>query len=103
MFFGIYLADLLGVLLVKTGLLPAGSASPISGIFIAIFMGIIIRHFIGVHPIFMDGIKFALKYALRAGVIFLGLRLSLAEALKLGAWGLPLIILCISCGVFIAV
>lgn len=65
MFFGIYLADLLGVLLAKTGLLPAGSASLIFGIFIAIFMGVIIRNFIGVHPIFIDGIKFALKYALQ--------------------------------------
>lgn len=101
MLIGIYIADLLGVLLVKTGLLPAGSASPVSGIFVAILIGIVIRNFIGLHLIFTDGIKFALKYALRAGIILLGLRLSLVEALKLGAWGLPLIILCISCGLFI--
>lgn len=49
----------------------------------------------------MDGVKFSLTYALKAGIILLGLRLSLVEALKLGAWGLPLIILCISCGLFI--
>ena len=31
----------------------------------------------------------------------MGLRLSLTEALKLGAWGLPLIIACISCGLVV--
>ncbi|OZU88019.1 hypothetical protein CIL03_12845 [Virgibacillus indicus] len=98
---GVYLADLIGVLLVKVNLLPAGSASPVSGIFVAILIGIIIRNSIGLHDIFLKGVKFSLKYALRAGIILLGLRLSLAEALKLGAWGLPLIVACISCGLFV--
>lgn len=98
---GIYLADLIGILLVCIKFLPAGSASPISGIFVSILIGIIIRNSVGLHYVFIDGVKFALKYALRAGIILLGLRLSLVEALKLGAWGLPLIIICISCGLFI--
>ncbi len=98
---GIYLADLIGVLLVNINFLPAGSASPISGIFVSILIGIIVRNSIGLHQAFFDGVKFSLKYALRAGIILLGLRLSLVEALKLGAWGLPLIIICISCGLFI--
>lgn len=50
---------------------------------------------------FSEGIGFALKYALRAGIILLGLRLSLTEALKLGAWGIPLIVACISVGLFV--
>lgn len=95
---GIYGADLLGKILIQMNLLPTGSASPISGIFVAIILGIIIRNVIGLHEIFQAGVKFTLKYALRFGIILLGLRLSLAEALKLGAWGLPLIIACISCG-----
>lgn len=101
MIIGVYIAELIGILLVKADLLPAGSASPISGIFVAILIGVIIRNFIGLHQIFMDGVKFSLTYALKAGIILLGLRLSLVEALKLGAWGLPLIILCISCGLFV--
>lgn len=95
---GIYSADLLGLLLINLNILPAGSASPISGIFVAILFGIIIRNFIGLHTIFREGVSFAVKYALRAGIILLGLRLSLAEALKLGAWGIPLIMACIICG-----
>lgn len=95
---GIYLADLLGFLLIQLAILPAGSASPISGIFVAILLGILVRNTIGVNAIFMSGVQYSLKYLLRAGIILLGLRLSLAEALKLGAWGLPLIIICISSG-----
>lgn len=98
---GIYVADLLGVLFIMIDVLPDGSASPISGIFVAILLGIIIRNVIGLHGVFFQGVKFTLKYALRLGIILLGLRLSLAEALKLGAWGLPLIIACISCGLIV--
>ncbi len=95
---GIYAANLIGKLIVYLNFLPKGSASPISGIFVTILLGIIVRNTIGLPNVFIDGVKFSLKYALRAGIILLGLRLSLMEALKLGAWGLPLIIACIASG-----
>ena len=95
---GIYGADFIGYLLIKLNFLPEGTASPVSGIFVAIILGILIRNFIGLNPIFKKGAGFSVKYALKLGIILLGLRLSLAEALKLGAWGIPLIVLCISCG-----
>ena len=98
---GIYGADLIGIGLRAVGILPEGGASPISGIFVAILLGIIIRNTIGLPDVFSKGISFSLKYALRAGIILLGLRLSLTEALKLGAWGLPLIVACISVGLFV--
>ena len=98
---GIYGAQLIGVGLEKINLLPEGGASPISGIFVAILIGIIVRNFIGLHESFYSGIAFTLKYALRTGIILLGLRLSLAEAFKLGAWGLPLIVITISSGLII--
>lgn len=98
---GIYSAQLIGVLLVAVDIMPEGSGSPVSGIFTAILLGILIRNLIGLPIIFDEGINFAVKYALRAGIILLGLRLSLGEALKLGAWGIPLIIACISTGLFV--
>jgi uncharacterized integral membrane protein (TIGR00698 family) len=98
---GIYGAELIGALLLAFGILPEGSASPISGIFVAILLGIIIRNAIGLPDFFKVGIGFSVKYALRAGIILLGLRLSLTEALKLGSWGIPLIIACISAGLFV--
>jgi len=101
MLLGIYGAGFIGKLLLATGILPEESASPISGIFVAILLGILIRNTIGLSELFTKGISFAVKYALRAGIILLGLRLSLTEALKLGAWGLPLIVSCISVGLFV--
>lgn len=98
---GISAAEQIGVLLTATGVLPEGSSSPVSGIFTAILLGILIRNIIGLPAVFNAGIDFALKYALRAGIILLGLRLSLSEALKLGAWGLPLIFACIATGLFV--
>ncbi|HSJ36840.1 MAG TPA: putative sulfate exporter family transporter, partial [Planococcus sp. (in: firmicutes)] len=97
----IYAARQIGILLVAGGIMPEGSASPISGIFTAILLGIVIRNVIGIPELFDAGIDFAVKYALRAGIILLGLRLSLGEALKLGAWGLPLIVACITTGLFV--
>lgn len=98
MLLGIYLSYLFGRALIIFNVLPDGSASPISSIFVAIIIGIIIRNVIGLREIFMEGISFAVKYALRTGIILLGLRLSLTEALKLGAWGIPLIVTCIAVG-----
>lgn len=98
---GIYGAQLIGELLLVTGVLPEGSASPISGIFVTILLGVAIRNTIRLPDLFIKGIDFSVKYALRAGIILLGLRLSLTEALKLGAWGLPLIVACISVGLFV--
>lgn len=98
---GIYGAEAIGAALLAAGILPEGSSSPISAIFVAILLGIIIRNTVGLSELFLSGIGFAVKYALRAGIILLGLRLSLTEALKLGAWGLPLIVACISVGLFV--
>lgn len=98
---GIFAARMIGVVLVASGFLPEGSGSPVSGIFTAILLGILIRNLLPLPDVVNAGIDFAVKYALRAGIILLGLRLSISEALKLGAWGLPLIIACISTGLFV--
>lgn len=101
MFLGIYGAELIGYFLIKLNLLSPGSKTPVSGIFVAIIIGIIIRNTFGMKDYFTAGISFSVKYALRAGIILLGLRLSLAEALKLGMIGVPLIVACISIGLFV--
>jgi len=101
MMLGIVLADQLGVLLVILNVLPEGSASPVSGIFVAIIIGVIIRNTSGLHHYFNQGVAFSVKFALHAGIVLLGLRLSLTEALTLGAWVLPLIIVCIASGLLV--
>ncbi|WP_152656741.1 YeiH family protein [Oceanobacillus sp. CFH 90083] len=101
MFLGIYGAEWIGYVMKLTGLLSEGSKTPVSGIFVAILIGIIIRNVINFSDIFTKGISFSMKYALHAGIILLGLKLSLMEALKLGAFGIPLIVSCISVGLFL--
>jgi uncharacterized integral membrane protein (TIGR00698 family) len=60
---------------------------------IAVLLGIGWRQW-GVVPIaYSPGIKFAMKRVLRLAVILLGLRLSLAEVMAVGPWGLGLVTL----------
>lgn len=101
MLLGIFGAELLGYLMIQMGMLTAGSGTPVSGIFVAIIIGIILRNTLGFSDVYSKGIKFSQKVLLRVGIILLGLRLSLLEALKLGAFGVPLIVACISAGLFI--
>ncbi|HSI68543.1 MAG TPA: putative sulfate exporter family transporter, partial [Planococcus sp. (in: firmicutes)] len=86
MVMGILGAEGVGYLLLATGVLAEGSASPISGIFVAIILGILIRNFLPLPDTVAYGVGFAVQYALRAGIILLGFRLSLTEAVKLGVW-----------------
>lgn len=101
MFLGIYGAELIGYMMIKAGFLSEGTGTPVSGIFVAIIIGVLIRNTLPLSPVFQKGIGFSLKYALRAGIVLLGLRLSLMEALKLGAMGIPLIVACVSVGLFV--
>jgi len=101
MLLGIYGAELIGIIMVQLGLLSEQSQTPVSKIFVAIIIGIILRNTFGLSEVFFKGISFSLNYVLRTGIILLGLRLSLTEALKLGTFGIPLIIVCISAGLFI--
>lgn len=101
MLLGIFGAELLGFLMIQMGMLSPESQTPVSGIFVAIIIGIILRNTFRLSNSFFYGISFSMKYVLRAGIILLGLRLSLLEALKLGAIGIPLIVACISAGLFI--
>jgi uncharacterized integral membrane protein (TIGR00698 family) len=83
---GEYLSQLIGV--TWMGL----SKSPISGIMMAIVLGIVIRNTFGLHQRFEAGIDFGLKRVLRLGIVLLGIRLSLGEVGTIGLQSLPVII-----------
>jgi len=70
--------------------------SPISGIMVAIILGIILRNTIGLPQIYLSGLQFSLKRILRLGIILLGLRLSIVAAGQIGLVGLPVVIGCIA-------
>lgn len=69
--------------------------SPISGIMMAIVIGLGIGNTIRLPAWTKPGITFSLKRILRLGIILLGIRLSLGDVLELGALGVPLILLCV--------
>jgi len=78
-----------------------GYRGVISYIIVAILAGILIRNVIGVHSILKPGISYCLKKLLRLGIIMMGIRLSIYAVLKIGAWGIPIVILCILTGLIV--
>ncbi|MBN2469522.1 MAG: putative sulfate exporter family transporter [Anaerolineae bacterium] len=70
--------------------------SPISGIMMAILIGLALGNLIRLPEAVLPGVKFSVKTVLRLGIILLGIRLGLGDVLRLGALGIPLIVLCIS-------
>ena len=75
------------------GLDPAGRSSPISGISMAIVLGIALGHAIRLPASLRPGLAFAVRRMLRLGIILAGIRLSFFDVLKLGAWGVPVVTL----------
>lgn len=69
--------------------------SPISPVMIAIILGITIRSIATLPKVFDPGLKFSVKKLLRLGIIFLGIRLTIFDVFKLGAFGVPIVVFCI--------
>jgi uncharacterized integral membrane protein (TIGR00698 family) len=66
--------------------------SPVSGIMLAILLGIVMRNTIALPNIFEPGIRFGLVRVLRVGIVLLGIRLSFGELGAVGLQSLPVII-----------
>jgi uncharacterized integral membrane protein (TIGR00698 family) len=96
---GLWLADAAGhQLLSLAGINPAGKASPISSVLAAILLGIAVRNVIGLPDSCVEGVRFTVTKLLRLGIILVGIKLSVADVLKLGAIGIPVVVVCISTG-----
>lgn len=59
---------------------------------IAVVIGMGMQNFCGIPIRFRSGVRFSMKWILRLAVILLGLKLSLAEVLEVGAIGLIIVI-----------
>lgn len=66
--------------------------SPLSGIMMAILIGILIRNTVGVPAVLQPGIKFSVVRVLRLGIVLLGIRISLGEAGAIGLKAVPIIL-----------
>ena len=75
--------------------------SPISPIIIAIILGLLISNSVNNMHNYSEGFAFSIKYLLKLGIIFLGIRLSISDILLYGSQGLLVIIPCIAISIFI--
>jgi uncharacterized integral membrane protein (TIGR00698 family) len=93
---GFWLADLIGQqILASQGL--TGS-SPLSGVPVAIVLGLLLRNTLPLPASLNPGLKFATTTILRAGIVLVGIRLSVFDVLKLGIAGLPVVLAAITTG-----
>ena len=73
------------------GIDPTGKSSPISAVLTAIVIGILLRNLLPLPQSIEEGIKFSTTKILRLGIILVGIKLSLMDVFKLGAWGIPVV------------
>jgi uncharacterized integral membrane protein (TIGR00698 family) len=96
MFAGFWLADRIGhAILASQGL--TGS-SPVSGVPVAIVLGLLLRNSLPLPDSLGPGLKFATTTVLRLGIVLVGIRLSVFDVLKLGLAGLPVVLAAIATG-----
>ena len=74
----------------------------VSFILVAIVLGIVVRNTVGFNAVFAPGVAFCLRKLLRLGIILLGIRLSIADVLEVGAFGIPIVIGAVLTGLVVA-
>ena len=75
--------------------------TPISPVMLAILLGLSVGNVILLPAILKPGFKFAVRTVLRLGIILLGIRLSIFDVFRLGALGVPIVVLCVAGALFI--
>jgi uncharacterized integral membrane protein (TIGR00698 family) len=87
---GFWLADILGhALLAAQGL---SGSSPISGVPVAILLGLLLRNTLPLPSTLAPGLKFSVSTILRLGIVLVGIRLSVFDVARLGVAGLPVVL-----------
>ena len=102
MLVSLWLAERLGwLLLAAQGIDPASASSPVSGVLVAIVVGIVIRNTVPLPELLQPGIRFSVRTILRLGIVLVGVKLSLLEILRLGAWGIPIVAVTVGGGLIL--
>lgn len=69
--------------------------SPVSGIMTAILVGMLVGNLLPLDRAVKRGVNFSAKTVLKWGIILLGIRIGLGDVVRLGAFGVPIILLCV--------
>lgn len=93
---GFWLADIIGQGILRAQGLTG--SSPLSGVPVAIVLGLLLRNLLPLPSSLNPGLKFATTTILRAGIVIVGIRLSVFDVVKLGAAGLPVVLAAIITG-----
>lgn len=94
---GLLLASLIAVISqFLEGLIEIGGQNPISGVIIAILIGILIKNTMSLPDSVLPGVRFALQRVLKFAIILLGLSLSFTAVLKTGGDALGIILICVT-------
>jgi uncharacterized integral membrane protein (TIGR00698 family) len=93
---GFWLADVLGAaMLAARGL---SGASPISGVPVAIVLGLALRNLLPLPTNLAPGLTFCTTTLLRLGIVLVGIKLSVVEMARLGVAGVPVVLVAIATG-----
>lgn len=76
----------------------AMTASPISAVPIAILSGIVVNNVVSLPASVKPGLKFCTTTILRAGIVCIGIKLSMLDLVQLGSYGLPIVVGSIGAG-----
>jgi uncharacterized integral membrane protein (TIGR00698 family) len=79
------------------------SKSPVSPVMLVLILGILVGNTISLPRWLAPGIRFAVKKVLRAGIILLGIRLGIGDVFRLGALGVPIVLLCIASALYLTI
>jgi uncharacterized integral membrane protein (TIGR00698 family) len=93
---GFWLADVLGQAILR--MQGLNTSTPISGVPVAIVIGLLLRNLTPLPPLLNPGLKFCVTTVLRIGIVLLGLRLSAFDVFWLGAAGVPVVLAAIATG-----
>jgi len=70
--------------------------SPISAVTVAVVLGLLVGNLFRLPAALKPGLTFSVKKLLRLGIILLGIRLSIFDVFRLGARGVPVVLLTIT-------
>ena len=69
--------------------------TPVSPVMLGILLGLIIGAIVPMPRVLKPGLSFTVKKVLRLGIILLGIRLTIFDVLRLGVYGIPIVLICI--------
>ena len=93
---GVVLAERLGQAMLAARGLTGGS--PVSGVPVAIVLGLLLRNLLPLPQALGPGLKFCTTTMLRLGIVLVGIKLSVVEIARLGVAGVPVVVTAIVTG-----